>query len=172
MELNQLYCRESLHLLDAAMKKVNHCLAQLSDEQIWWRPASDANSVGNLLLHMSGNLRQWGVIPFSGEPDLRDRDWEFARQDKISRDELLATVNQTIAEARLQIESLGEQQLLQTRRIQGFDTTTVGAISHTTSHFVGHAHQIILLTRLQLGESYRFEWTDASRNTDSDDVPI
>ena len=172
MELAQLYCQESLHLLEGAMKKINHCLAQLSDEQIWWRPADDANSIGNLLLHLSGNLRQWAVIPISGAPDSRDRESEFARRETINRDELLPLLSRTIADVRSRIGNLNEQQLLETRQIQGFETTTLGAISHTTSHFVGHTHQIILLTRLQLGEDYQYEWTPEARKSDSSDVPI
>lgn len=172
MELAQLYCLESLHLLDAAMKKINHCLAQLTDEQVWWRPAHDANSIGNLLLHLSGNLRQWAVIPVSGEPDSRDRASEFARRDPISRDELLSRLGQTLADVKSRIQNLNEQQLLREQKIQGFATTTLGAISHTSSHFVGHTHQIILLTRLQLGESYQYEWTPEARKNDSRDVPI
>jgi uncharacterized damage-inducible protein DinB len=172
MKLAQLYCQESVHLLDAAMKKIEHCLAQLSDDQIWWRPANDANSVGNLLLHLSGNLRQWAVTPLSGEPDSRDRESEFAQRDGIDRAELFSRLSQTIAQVRCRIEHLDEQQLMQKRHIQGFETTTLGAISHTTSHFVGHTHQIILLTRLQLGESYQFEWTPESPRPDSRDVPI
>ncbi len=172
MELAQLYCRESVHLLDASMKKINHCLAQLSDEQIWWRPFPDANSIGNLLLHVSGNLRQWAVVPISGEPDSRDRESEFARRNPVARAELLSLLNQTLADVRFRIEHLDNQQLLQTRQIQGFETTTLGAISHTTSHFVGHTHQIILLTRLQLGDDYQYEWTPATLKSGAGDVPI
>lgn len=169
MGLANSVCNEAIGLLDAAMIKINHCVDQLSDEQIWWRPSEDINSIGNLLLHISGNLRQWGIVPLSGAQDQRERQSEFDFRGPLERRELLAKVSDTVAEAKSQFSSLGEERLLAETVIQGFPVTFLGAITHTSSHFIGHTQQIILLTRLQLGDKYRFQWSPES---DRGNVPI
>src|ERR687896_1755143 len=85
-------------LLEDYLVKIERCLALLSDEQIWWRANPQSNSIGNLLLHLSGNVRQWIVVGLAGSPDKRDRDAEFAQRDVIGRDELIQHLRQTLSE--------------------------------------------------------------------------
>lgn len=154
---------ESIHLLEQSVRKIEHCLKQLDSDQIWWRPAPELNSIGNLILHICGNLNQWAV---NGIPDLQDerqRDLEFRADISLSVDELTGLMNQTVAQAAAIIHSLSPEKLLETRQIQGFTVTVLGAISHTVPHFVGHTHQIIYLTRLQLGNAYQFDWSPGSQ---------
>lgn len=154
---------ESIHLLEQSVRKIEHCLKQLDSDQIWWRPAPELNSIGNLILHICGNLNQWAV---NGIPDLKDerqRDLEFRADISLSVDELTGLMNQTVAQAAAVIHSLSPEKLLETRQIQGFTVTVLGAISHTVPHFVGHTHQIIYLTRLQLGNAYQFDWFPGSQ---------
>ncbi|MEM9942542.1 MAG: DUF1572 family protein [Planctomycetota bacterium] len=146
-------------LLDQAMKKICHCLDQLNDRQVWWRPAPNMNSIGNLLLHLSGNLNQWGVVPFTLENDRRDREVEFSSDIFIPKDELLEQMQNVVERAKDQWQHLEESQLLRRLEIQGFDVSHMHAILHASSHFVGHTHQVILLTRLQLGTQYQFHWS-------------
>ncbi|MFA6440195.1 MAG: DUF1572 family protein [Bacteriovoracaceae bacterium] len=49
------------------LPKIESCLQQLSDEDIWWREHETNNSVGNLILHLSGNIRQWVYHHLGGE---------------------------------------------------------------------------------------------------------
>ena len=165
MRLEKAFCSEALHLLDAAMVKIEHCAAQLDTEQLWWRLQPDLNSIGNLLLHISGNLEQWATVPLTHGQDERDRDAEFSPTQKLEKEELLAHVRTTVAHAKQAIEGLDELNLMRAVTIQGFDVTILGAIVHTTSHFAGHVHQVIQLTRIQLGEKYQFEWTEDSDRT-------
>ena len=72
-------------LVGEYLPKIERCLAELSTEQIWWRPNSESNSIGNLVLHMCGNARQWIVAGVGGVPDTRTRDAEFARTSPIER---------------------------------------------------------------------------------------
>src|SRR5687768_14422852 len=74
--------------LGSALERIKHCLDQLSDAQVWWRPAPDMNSVGNLLLHLCGNVQQWLVVGLGGGVDQRNRPAEFAAQGPIPRAEL------------------------------------------------------------------------------------
>ena len=159
---SRLFLQESGELLEQAMIKIRHCLSQLSPEQIWWRERPDANSVGNLILHICGNLRQWSVAGIAGIADDRDRDGEFAQRDILSARELLQHADTVVAAAGAVFDGLDAEHLQQHRTIQGFDVTVMGAIMHTTTHFVGHTHQIIYITRQILGDRYRFQWVSDS----------
>lgn len=168
-DLRSAIIHEQLHLLDAAITKWRHCTSQLSDEQLWWRPQPGHNSIANLMLHVSGNLRQWIICGVGGESDQRDRAAEFSATGGVSATELWAVLDETLDEVRAVLEAATNDSLLSLRTIQGFQVTGLGAIVHSVSHFVGHTHQTILLTRLQLGEAYRFEW---SPDRSDEDVPI
>ncbi|QDT91439.1 DUF1572 family protein [Gimesia algae] len=162
-QITREYILESIHLLEQSVHKIEHCLNQLDSDQIWWRPEPELNSIGNLILHICGNLNQWAV---KGIPDLKDerqRDLEFRADVRLSLNELTGLMNQTVAQAGAVIQSLSPEKLLETRQIQGFTVTVLGAISHTVSHFVGHTHQMIYLTRLQLGKAYQFDWSPHSQ---------
>src|SRR5688572_27072869 len=78
--------------------KIERCLERLNDEQIWWRPNAESNSIGNLVLHLCGNARQWIVCGLGAGPDNRTRDAEFAQRDVIPRTELLQLLRTTLAD--------------------------------------------------------------------------
>src|SRR5438132_10052512 len=98
--------RSRAHLTQDYLPKIERCLELLNDEQIWWRANPQANSIGNLLLHLSGNVRQWIVSGIGGATDARDRDSEFAQREVIPRDELIAKLKQTLSEADHALASL------------------------------------------------------------------
>lgn len=153
------FCELSIELLEQSMIKLRHCLAQLSEQQLWWRPQPSLNSVGNLCVHLAGNLRQWGIVPFSDANDERDREREFDSEIRIAKSNVLQRLENTVRESKQLWLDLDPETLQQPITIQGFDVTFMHAISHTSSHFVGHTHQIIMLTRMQLGDGYRFQWS-------------
>ncbi len=153
---------QAVDLLHQSLIKIHSCLGQLTTQQIWWRPDASQNSIGNLILHIAGNLQQWGVVPLTGGLDQRDRDLEFAARAEWSSDQLLATLTETTNEAERTWSGLSPETLIAIIEVQGFEVSCLQAILHTSSHFVGHTHQIILLTRLQLGPAYQFAWTPES----------
>lgn len=116
------------------------------------------NSVGNLLLHLGGNLRQWIVSGVGGVADARDRPAEFAERGPIPGQELIRRLDATVAEADAALAALDGSRLLEPRRIQGFDETVLSAIWRSLEHLSGHAQEIVCITRVQLGERYRFAW--------------
>ncbi len=168
-EFTDEFSRLTADLLDQSMAKIRHCLDQLSENQTWWRPEPSMNSIGNLILHLAGNLRQWGVVPFTLANDLRDRDSEFHNADQQTNSELIGLLETVVAEAKDQWQHLAAGQLRRKIEIQGFEVTHMQAILHTSSHFVGHTHQIIQLTRIQRGPNYHFHWTP---NEEPGDLPI
>ena len=91
--------REFQHLLAQSLRKIRHCLGQLKQEQIWWRPEPGLNSIGNLILHLSGNLNQWAVAGITGAHDERQREAEFQAEQSHNRDELLSLLEQSVERA-------------------------------------------------------------------------
>src|ERR1051325_4766788 len=86
-------------LLEQYWPRLRACVHSLSDEQVWWRPNEASNSIGNLLLHLNGNVRQWLICSFDGLPDQRQRPAEFAERNRISGAELLEKVGETMKDA-------------------------------------------------------------------------
>ena len=145
-----------------AVRKIKHCLAQLSDEQLWWRPSEEMNSVGNLLLHLCGNLRQWIICGIGGEEDRRDRPAEFAQRDGLSKEEMLSQLDATVTEAQAALSRMTVDDLLAGRRIQGFEVSGMQAIFDAVPHFRGHTQEIVHMTRVQLGDDYQFDFVPST----------
>lgn len=136
--------------------KIRLAVLALPRERLWWRANPESNSVGNLMLHLAGNVRQWIVSGVGGAPDLRDRASEFSAEGGADATDLLDHLEKTLSEvdavlARLTPEALGES-----RRIQGRETTVFAAIYHVVEHFAGHTGQIILLAKLHAPGAIRF----------------
>jgi len=153
---------EARRTLVESLAKIEHCLDQLPEDELSWRPHESHNSIQNIILHLCGNLRQWIVHGVGGAPDRRNRPAEFADREPKSRSDLLAALRGTVAESNQVLETLPESRLLEAGTIQGFQTTKLSAIFDSVSHFVGHTHQIVYITRLKLGDRYHFQWAPAS----------
>lgn len=138
------------------LPKIERCLEQLTDEQIWWRANEESNSIGNLVLHLCGNARQWIVSGLGFEADTRVRDAEFARRDPVARAELLNLLRSTLGDGESVLRQLDPSTLLEKRTIQGGEVEVLEAVFHVTEHFSMHTGQIILLTKLLTGTDMRF----------------
>ena len=128
----------------------------MTDEQIWWRPNEESNSIGNLVLHLCGNARQWIVAGIGGAPNARERDAEFAQREAIERGELLGLLRTTLSDVDAVLKALPHEMLLERRTIQSSDVDVLEAIFHVTGHFSMHTGQIFLLTKLLTGTDLRF----------------
>src|SRR3954462_15418980 len=106
-------------LLEETWPRLRSTVESLSEEQVWWRPNETSNSIGNLLLHLNGNVGQWLVASFRGVDDLRDRPAEFRERRGIPKAELLVRLGTTLTEAGTGLGQLNEADLLQTMHIQG-----------------------------------------------------
>lgn len=139
--------RARYHLTEDYVPKIEKCLERLTDEQIWWRPNEQSNSIGNLLLHLSGNARQWIVCGVGGATDARDRDAEFAQRDRIARDDLGLLLQRTLADVDATLAQFDANQLVERRTIQGSDVSVLEAILHVVEHFSMHVGQILYITK-------------------------
>lgn len=156
------YLAEARQTLAGAMTKIENCLGQLRDEDLWWRQHESHNSIQNIVLHLCGNLRQWIVHGVAGEPDVRRRASEFSDRQPLAKQELLDRLRDALARADRALATFPPERLLESRRIQGFETTVLAAIFDSVSHFVGHTHQVVYIARLRLGDAYRFQWQPAN----------
>ena len=130
------------------LPKIERSLEQLSDEQVWWRANDKSNSIGNLILHISGNARQWIVSGLGGEHDDRKRDAEFSERRILPRSDLLAHLRKAVSDFDQTLERFDTERLLDQFQIQGNATTALEAILHVTEHFSMHTGQIILLAKM------------------------
>ena len=145
--------------MESALDRIEHCLHQLNDDQIWSRTHRSLNSIGNLILHLCGNLRQWIVSGVGGAVDIRNRAAEFTERDAIPKETLLHSLETVVAEAKRTLSGVDAGQLATARTIQGFDVTGIAAIFNSIPHFRGHTQEIIHITRSLLGDAYAFAWT-------------
>jgi len=143
-------------LVSDYLPKIERCLEKLADEQIWWRANEESNSIGNLILHLCGNARQWILSGVGSQADHRNRDAEFEQRELIPREELLTLLRSTLADVENVLRSFDPALVLERRRIQGHDVEILEAIFHVTEHFSMHAGQIFLLTKLLTATDLRF----------------
>jgi uncharacterized damage-inducible protein DinB len=156
-ELARAFIIESRELLARDyLPKIRLACAALDDAALWWRANEQSNSIGNLILHLSGNVRQWIVSGVGGAEDARDRAAEFDRRDPISRDALIERLTRTLAEVDEVLAALPDAALLEPRRIQGRDVTVLHAVYHVVEHFAMHTGQIILLAKSLAPGAVRF----------------
>ncbi len=143
-------------LKEEYLPKIERCVEKLTDEQVWWRPNPESNSIGNLLLHLSGNARQWIVCGLGGATDERQRQTEFDERRIIPRDELLSRLRTTATDVDDVLSGFDPARLLKSYPIQGTEATALEAIFHVTEHFSMHTGQIILLTKLMTASDLHF----------------
>lgn len=138
------------------LPKIERCLERLSETDVWWRANSESNSIGNLLLHLAGNARQWIISGVGTSADGRVRQLEFDERSSIPRAELLANLKRTLDEVDGVLARLDPSSMLERRLIQGNDVTVLQAIFHVVEHFSMHTGQIILITKMLTTEDLKF----------------
>jgi hypothetical protein len=155
---DEAFLQAARSALARGLAKIRHCADQLDDTQVWQRPRAEMNSIANLLLHLSGNLRQWIVSGVGGSPDVRNRAAEFADRSMRPKAELLKELANVISQCDEVLAHVDPVALVETRRIQGFDIQLLSAIFDTVAHLQGHVQEIIHMTRFIKGDAYRFDF--------------
>ena len=143
-------------LRDDYMPKLLHCLARMSDEDLWWRPNEVSNSAGNLILHLCGNLRQWIVSSIGGTEFPRDRNAEFSERGPIPRQELVGNLLDAVQEVDQVLATLESSRLLERLKVQKYDVSILQAVYHVVEHFGYHLGQILYLYKMRTGTDPRF----------------
>jgi len=152
-----LFLEFSRHkLLEQYWPRLRACVESLSDEQVWWRPHESSNSIGNLVLHLNGNVGQWLVASFNRMEDRRDRPVEFNAQGGISGAALLARLGTTMQQASEVLSRLTEADLLAPFDIQGYHVSGLDAVYQVVEHFGIHYGQILYITKMLRNEDLGF----------------
>jgi uncharacterized damage-inducible protein DinB len=154
--LDRIFLDHSIQTLRQYESRIGTCLEKLSAEQIWARGSAAENAVGNIVLHLCGNVRQWIVSAVGAAPDIRDRDSEFAARGGVPAPELMTRLHAVIDEAAQVIGRATPQRLTERIVIQGYDVSVMEAIYHVVEHFSGHTGQIIFATKMLTGEDLGF----------------
>ena len=155
--LSSLFLNFSRHkLLEQYWPRLKSCVESLTEEQIWWRPNESSNSIGNLLLHLNGNVRQWLIASFEHLDDTRDRPAEFHERGRIPASVLLRQFGATIEEASKVLSRLTAKELASPMEIQGYKVTGLEAIYQVIEHFGLHYGQIAYITKMLRNEDLGF----------------
>ena len=146
--LDRMFADFSAKKLRQMAQRIETCLAKLTPEQIWARGSENENAIGNLVLHLCGNVRQWILTGVGGAPDVRERDAEFAARESGSSTELSVRLTSTVEEAVAVIERVTAARLVERTVVQKYDVSVMEAIYHVVEHFSGHTGQIIFATKM------------------------
>lgn len=156
-DIPQAFLEQSrAQLRDEYVPKIQACLDKLSEDDVWWRPNDASNSVGNLVLHLCGNARQWIVASIQGQHDIRLRSAEFAADGEFDRAMLGDLLKTTLADVDAVLAGLSPAALTEGRSVQGFEMTVMQAVYHVVEHFSGHTGQITYITKMRTGSDLDF----------------
>ena len=154
IETNFLNC--AAEKLAELCPRIETCLGKLTADQVWMRGTENQNAVGNLVLHLNGNVRQWILSGIGGLPVARHRDEEFAARGGMEPAALARLLREAVDQALVIIPSLPPGRLAEEITVQGYDGTVLKAIFHVVEHFSGHTAQIIFITKMLTGEDLGF----------------
>jgi len=147
-------CRR--RIMEDDLPRIRKCLDELTDDELWRRPNEQTVSVGNLVLHLAGNVRQWVCAGLGGAADVRERSKEFSEQGPLPRAELIARLESSLADAVAAMTRADAAELLRKRPVQAFEETGIGILVHVAEHFSYHTGQIVYAVKSRKGVDLAF----------------
>ena len=147
----ELFLKHSANKLTQMASLIDTCAQKLDSDQIWSHGGDAQNSIGNLVLHLCGNVRQWIGWSIGGQPDIRVRDLEFAAASRMEKPELLVKLNGTVADAVSILEKFPPERLTDRVPTQDGERFALEVIYQVVGHFQQHTGQIIFATKLLTG---------------------
>lgn len=155
MEYINEFRSQCIYQIKLNVPRIQKCLDQLTEDEIWEKANESSNSIGNLILHLCGNIRQYAISSLGNLPDTRQRDEEFSVVGGFSGSELMKKLETTVQQACEIIRTINPEELLRKRKVQAFEYSGIGVIIHVTEHFSYHSGQIAFwtkeLTNMDLG---------------------
>jgi len=125
-------------------------------QRVWARPNQSSNSIGNLIVHLTGNVTEWILGGVGGRSVSRYRAGEFAQTDGADGSKLLDNLEAVLSEADGILARLTEKDLERSLVIQDRETTVLSAVYHVVEHFSMHTGQIIVLTKIYAPDKIHF----------------
>ena len=134
-------------LFDEGIERIKKCLSHLTEEQIWYKHNSNVNSVGNLILHLCGNVTQYNLHGIDGQDDTRQRAKEFSEKGPIASSILEQQLDELQVKVNAALDRISANHLIEDRVVQGFDENVTSILIHVTEHFSYHVGQITYYTK-------------------------
>jgi hypothetical protein len=147
------WCRN--RLMNQYWPRIQKCVAELTEQDVWWRPHETNNSVGNLILHLIGNLRQFVLATIGGAPDTRNRDLEFGSRVLISKEALLNELERTLIESDRVLAQFDSSRLLDRAMLQNRERPYLEVLAIVVEHFSLHTGQIIYIMKMRTGKDLK-----------------
>ena len=147
---------QAIYRINENTSKLTTCLDELEETEIWKRPNENSNSVGNIILHLCGNIRQYAISSLGNRKDVRERDKEFSADGGYAKSELVKKLITTVEEAKSVIQNIDDTELLRKRQVQGYYHSGIGIIIHVTEHYSYHTGQIIFWVKLLKNKNMGF----------------
>jgi uncharacterized damage-inducible protein DinB len=154
--LERQFLDHSTKKLRQYTERIETCLGKLNEDQVWARGGENENAMGNLVLHLCGNVRQWIISGVGCQPDFRERDREFTTRGGVTVPELIERLRGTVAEATEIIAAVSHERLAEQLIIQQYPVSVLEAIYHVVEHFSMHTGQIMFLTKMLSGDDLGF----------------
>ena len=142
--------------LNENLKRISICLDKLEEAQVWHKINDHTNSIGNLVLHLNGNIKQYVISGLGSETDIRQRKSEFDHSIRLDKKDLFKQHTKVIKKAILLVKDLDGENLTETLSIQGFELSACDAIIHVVEHYSYHCGQIALLRKIHLNTDLGF----------------
>jgi uncharacterized damage-inducible protein DinB len=140
--------KNALYRLDESTRMIKKSLMDISEEEVWQKPNDSLNSIGNLILHVHGNMTQYIISSLGENDDNRKRAAEFSTLGGFTKLELLKKLEDTVDTAKRVIFDARPEQLVKIRSVQGFSFSGVGVIMHAVEHYSYHTGQIAFWVKL------------------------
>jgi uncharacterized damage-inducible protein DinB len=150
------FIKQSINYIEANTPRIQTCLKELDDNEIWQSPGAACNSVGNLILHLCGNITQYVISALGNTEDNRQREKEFSEKGGYTGIMLFDKLSSTINKATAIIKGLDEDALTRNYSVQGFDLSGIGIIIHVTEHLSYHTGQVAFYTKQLRGKDMGF----------------
>jgi uncharacterized damage-inducible protein DinB len=154
-------------IIQESIPRIILCLGRLTDDQVWRKPNNNSNSIGNLVLHLNGNVRQWILSGIFREKDDRDRDYEFSFKGPSPKKSLVELLENLAKDTKVALNQITAEMLVEARTVQGFEETVLSILIHVTEHFSYHTGQIAFYTKILRDEDLGF-YADFDLNIKSD----
>ena len=140
--LSELQTEFERRIYDEGFDRIVQCLGYLTEEEVWNRPNEQTVSIGNLILHLSGNVRQWICAGLGQQADVRQRDLEFSTEGGVAKIALIENIKRTIIDAQEVVEKVSAEDLAKRYKVQVYEETGLSIIVHVIEHFSYHIGQI------------------------------
>lgn len=138
----------SIFRIDESYRMIQKSLERLQEDDVWKRPNDSSNSIGNLLLHLCGNITQYLISSLGGQPDVRRREQEFSALGGPSKAELLDQFQHVIDQAKEVLSRTNPKEFLRIREVQGYTMSGIGIVIHAVEHLSYHTGQIAYWTKI------------------------